>query len=288
MRHHSSRKGLTLIELLIFIGIFSGAAVVFVTILVLVTRIQVRQTAAAEVQQQSQLLLQTIQRYAERASLINMPTDVSTSTLSLYVASTSAKIYLDSTTGLVHLEERYDPAGGGGMTTSALTTDNVYVTDLTFKRFANPPGHDAVSVIFTMKLNSTKPDQQYSNTLATGIARVGAVTFDSDVVPQSANSYSLGAAGSGWYSINGFLYFDNTNQRIGIKTAFPQEALEVDGNIRANGGVMLNPTGSRGGCGLSNRGMFWVNFQGGNASDTISVCLGVGSGVFSWVDLATQ
>ena len=62
---YSSRAGFSLLEMVIFAALFALAAVSFMTILVSVTRIQVRQGAAAEVNQQSQFLLQTIQTNRE-------------------------------------------------------------------------------------------------------------------------------------------------------------------------------------------------------------------------------
>jgi type II secretory pathway pseudopilin PulG len=77
------RKGFTLIELLVFVVLFLFFGTMFVVILVAVTRVQVRQSAAAEVNQQSQFLTQTIQNYVQSARLVDMTADTALGTLKL-------------------------------------------------------------------------------------------------------------------------------------------------------------------------------------------------------------
>jgi type II secretory pathway pseudopilin PulG len=67
-----TRKGFTLIELLIFAAMLIFIGVMFEAILLVVTRVQARQSAAAEVNQQSQVLTQTIQYYIQNAWLVDM------------------------------------------------------------------------------------------------------------------------------------------------------------------------------------------------------------------------
>ncbi|MDE2020837.1 MAG: type II secretion system protein, partial [Patescibacteria group bacterium] len=64
MRH--PRCAFTLIELLLAIGIFSIVVVSFITIFLVITRVQVRQASLAEVNGQSQYLLQELQYYIGR------------------------------------------------------------------------------------------------------------------------------------------------------------------------------------------------------------------------------
>ncbi|MDE2019849.1 MAG: type II secretion system protein, partial [Patescibacteria group bacterium] len=59
-------QGFTLIELLLAIGIFSIVVVSFITIFLVITRVQVRQASLAEVNGQSQYLLQELQYYIGR------------------------------------------------------------------------------------------------------------------------------------------------------------------------------------------------------------------------------
>ncbi|MGC8776310.1 MAG: PulJ/GspJ family protein [Minisyncoccia bacterium] len=84
-----NKKGFTLVELLIFIAIFSIVVSIFFVVLVSISNVQVRGLASNEVNQQSQFLLSTIQRYVESASLIELPTGVSTTTLKLRMPNNS-------------------------------------------------------------------------------------------------------------------------------------------------------------------------------------------------------
>ena len=75
-----SREGLTLIELLLFSAIFSAVMIAFSSILVTVTNIQSKQASISEVTGQSSFVLQQIENYVERSSLIDLPQDAATTT----------------------------------------------------------------------------------------------------------------------------------------------------------------------------------------------------------------
>ncbi len=118
-----SRRGFSALETLIFVVIFTIIMLVFVTILVTVLRVQSRQGAVAEVNQQSQFLLQQIQYYVERSSLVQLDQDVATTTLKLRMAASSEDptyIYLSS--GAVYLKQTDSGAA------QALTTSKVNVS----------------------------------------------------------------------------------------------------------------------------------------------------------------
>src|SRR3989344_1779290 len=100
------KAGFTILELLVFSAIFSLVAITFVSILISVTRVQLRETASAEVNQQSQFIMQTIQRYIEESSIIETPPETPTDTLKLRISSSTdspssfalTEIYLDEIT----------------------------------------------------------------------------------------------------------------------------------------------------------------------------------------------
>lgn len=218
----SARAGFSLIELLLFVAIFSGSMIGFLAILVAVTRVHVRQLAAAEVNGQSQFLLQNIQRYIERSSLVEMPTDTSTTTLKLRMASsTEDPTYIEVTDGVAYLKQ----TDAGAL--KALTSNRVTVTNTSFTKRANPPGHDAVAVLFTVEYVTSNLQQRFVQILDTAIARVAAATFDSNVVPSSANTYKLGAAAGDWQAINNTIYFSGSN--VGIGVVAPGAKLQVSG-----------------------------------------------------------
>lgn len=240
----SNRRGLSLIELLIFAGIFSVIMVGFITIMVAVIRVQSRQSAAAEVNQQSQFLLQQLQYYIERSSLVETPQDTSTSTLTLRMcASSEDPTVLRLASGIVYIKK-------GAAAEEQLTTDKVTVSSLVFQKRSNPPGHDSVNINFTMAYNTPNITQSFVQALQTSVARVSAATFDSNVSPSSTNAYVIGTSAMRWQSINGVIYFSNADPpNVGVSdgTFTPAARFQVrNGNIyidtAGNGLVMKDPS----------------------------------------------
>src|SRR3989344_2650229 len=84
-----SRDAFTLLEVIVFTGIFTIVVVAFLGVLVSVTRVQIRQLAEAEVNTQSQFFLQTIQYYVERSATVDIVADSVVSTLTLRMSSSS-------------------------------------------------------------------------------------------------------------------------------------------------------------------------------------------------------
>jgi type II secretory pathway pseudopilin PulG len=218
-----SKKGYTLVELLVFLAIATVAVVAFVGILVVVVQLQVRQSSAGSVEQESTALLQQLQYYTQNASLINIPINTSTSTLSLRMSSSA----LDPTTisvnssGMVYLQQ-------GSATATPLTSSRVAVSNLSFVRHTNPPSHDTVSISFTMSYNApTNTKQFFAQSFQTAVTQVSAATFDSNILPSSTATYSLGTSGNIWNSVNNVIYFSDSN--VGVGTNAPQAALDVSG-----------------------------------------------------------
>jgi type II secretory pathway pseudopilin PulG len=235
-----SRKGYTLVELLVFLAIATVATVAFIGILVVVVRLQVRQSSAGSVQGESTALLQQLQYYAQNSSLINIPINTPTSTLSLRMSSST----LDPTTvtnasGTVYLKL-------GNATATALTSNRVTVSNLSFVRHTNPPSHDTVSISFTMSYNTpTNTQQFFSQSFQTAVTQVSAATFDSNILPSSTATYSLGTSGNIWNSVNNVIYFNGSN----VGTNAPQAALDVSGgnifvDTIGNGIKLRDPSGN--------------------------------------------
>ncbi len=221
----SNRGGLSLIELLVFVAIFVIVAVTFMTILVSIIRVQSRQFAVGEVTQQSQFLLQRIQYFVERSSLVEMSADAPTTTLKLRMAATSEDptyIYLSSST--VFLKQT------DGGSSDPLTSDKVLISNLNFTKRSNPPGHDSVSTSFTVTYNTQSIGNQFSQVLQTAVARVSAATFDSSINPSSTDAFAVGRSDLRWQSINGVLFFTAANPpNVGIGASAPGAKFQVSG-----------------------------------------------------------
>lgn len=241
LRVIAQRSGFTVLELIIFSAIFSVASMIFIGILVSITRIGARQSAAAEVNQQSQFLLQKIQYYIERASLVDANENQTANSLRLRMGasvSDPTRIYLSA--GKVLLEE-------GGSGPQALTSDKVNITNLAFTKKANPPGHDSVAISFTMEYVTNNIQQKFVQSLTTAVARVSAANFDSDLTPSSSAAYDIGTLSALWRSINQIINFSGSN--VGIGTASPNAKLHVSGspgNIQVSGGDVYVDTFGKG------------------------------------------
>jgi hypothetical protein len=228
--------------------------------------------ASNEVNQQSQFLLSTIQRYVERSSLIELPTGVSTSTLKLRMASSSEDpIYIYLSGNAVYLKQT------DSGTPQVLTTSKVNVTSLNFIKKSNPRAKDSVSLSFVMEYNTSNLAQKFVRNLFGSVARVSAATFDSDIRASTINYYKIGAQTGEWQSINNTIYFSGSNVGIGISS--PQTTLEV------NGGLRLNTTASKPTCSATYRGTFWVTQSGSGVKDSVQVCVKNASNTYEWANI---
>jgi hypothetical protein len=230
----NDRSGYTLVELLIFLAISAVVVVAFTGILVVTVQIQGRQSSAATVQQESTALLQQVQYYVQNAALVDIPVDTPTSTLVLRMSSSTqdpTTITLATSTGIVYIQE-------GSNAPQPLTSGRVAIANLTFVRHANPPAHDSVEVTFTANATTNNIANAFAQAFRTTVTQVSAASFDSNIVPSSTNTYSLGTTGAVWNNINGVIYFNGSN--VGIGTASALAPLEVQGSDL----FVYNPSGA--------------------------------------------
>lgn len=255
--------------MLITISIFVVIALAFIGILAEVTQVQVQTSSSAVVSQESQFLLQKLQYYIGTASLVDISTSTPTSTLKLYVASSS----LDPTlitlaSGTVYLQQ---PSGGS---LQALTSNKVTVSNLSFQRRSNPPGHDTISVSYTLSYNTNNASQSFSQPFQTTIVKVSAATFDTGLY-SAASAQPLGTSANAWSPINSVIYFNGTN--VGINTASPAEQLSVQGGVQ-----LLTTASSSITCNTTSRGTMLFYSPGGSVKDTLLLCAAGAGGTVGW------
>lgn len=238
MKDTKKEKGFSLIELLIYIGIFVASSVFLVSMLIIFTRIHLQQTSVNTVNQQISFVNNTVQRLVRESSLIDMTAGESTSTLTLRMASSTndkTKIYLDSDERVMYMEQ-------GTSSPVALTDSNVRVNDFSVSKYQNPGGHDTVQVYLTMDYNTENPRSEFRRTVRTAVSRVSAATFDSDIVPNSDNSFDIGNSTQKWRNAH-------FSGEVGIGVAPSASAgLKLDDDIAvsnaSNGLVLTSPNGS--------------------------------------------
>ena len=267
----SSRAGFTLVELIIFSAIFSLVTVSFLSILVAVVRVQARQGASNDVNQQSDFILATVQRLVEQASHIEGTAGVEATSVTLRMPSASedpTRLYVSG--GIVYLEV----AGGQAQ---ALTTDQVAVTDAAFVKRSNAGGKDGLAMSMTVSNNTGSSTRAVARLLDVFVSRVSAATFDADVVPSTGNTYKLGVNAQPWQSINELMYFSSGNVGVGVSS--PASKLEVNGGVRLNTGTS-KPT-----CASGIRGTLWITQAGSGSADVVEACLRNASSTYNWVAL---
>ncbi|MDE2019473.1 MAG: hypothetical protein KGJ13_03940, partial [Patescibacteria group bacterium] len=218
------------------IGIFSIVVVSFITIFLVITRVQVRQASLAEVNGQSQYLLQELQYYIGRASLISIPQDTPTTTLELRMPDLAEDpTWITLQNGTLYLQQT---ASG---TPQPLSSDKVTVSDLSFIRRANTPGHDSVSIAMAVAYNTLNVEQLFSESLQDSVARVSAASFDSGIYP-SSTGLDLGSAGYPWLDIDNDIWFSGDKIGIGPANNNPQAMLDVAGGMHVSGNLGIGTT----------------------------------------------
>ena len=132
------------------------------------------------------------------------------------------------------------------------------VSNLSFTRNANPPGHDAVSISFTMAYNTVNVQQAFSQLFQSSVEHVSAATFDTGVFLRERRA--TGKLRSTWSSVNGVINFSGNNVGIGSADTSPAQQLEVNGGVRLYPNGVSEPT-----CNSSVRGTLWFVNNGGSA-----------------------
>jgi type II secretory pathway pseudopilin PulG len=190
------KKGFSLVEILIYTAIIGIVGALFTNILISVTRVQNRQTSSIEVNQQMNFALSTIKRLIRESSAVEIAAGAPASILKLRVKD-SAKdpTNITASAGKITVQQGANPAFD-------LTTGSVVVNQLSFWKITAYPGRDTVQIDISISYNTENPQQQFTKTLTSMVARANAATFDSDIVPGSDNAYDVGLSGTRWQDLN--------------------------------------------------------------------------------------
>lgn len=162
-----------------------------------------RETSANEITSQLNTVLATVQRQVKDSSQIEVYQDASHLTfatssgsyLMLRTLATSTDptcVYLSN--GVIKLAVGPDPLHKSECTnqTTDITTSKVVANSLTFTVAQQAGGHAFVQIDAELSNNTSNPKLAVSKEIQSVIGRASAATFDSDLLPNADNTYSVG------------------------------------------------------------------------------------------------
>ncbi|EKD23892.1 MAG: cell wall surface anchor family protein [uncultured bacterium] len=193
-----STRGFSLLETLLYIAIFAIVGGSLFGILTNVVRVSTTQVSNDEVTSQLQFAMETVTRLVRESSAIEIATTTATTTLKLRMANPlKDPTCISLSGGVLKLAEGPDAFQAQNCTaaTTNITTDNIVVDTAFFKRIEFPGGHDQVAVDLQFSNLGTGAGK-ISRALRSGISRVSAATFDSDLLPSTDNNYEIGFSGT--------------------------------------------------------------------------------------------
>ncbi|MDP1688802.1 MAG: prepilin-type N-terminal cleavage/methylation domain-containing protein [bacterium] len=267
-----SGAGFTLIETLIYISIFAMVGGLLVNILVDSLKLNTEGQSTRAVTEEGRFVVETVKRLVRESSLIDMSTTTPQGTLILRMNDSTKRdfVHVYASGTKIYMAEGVIGNDGASSTPcssiiapvcalNALTDDKVSVNSLSFRRFSNAPGNDTLQIDFTLSYNTSATSSKFSKAFQTGIARVSAAVFDSDLIPNG--SKSIGVSGQKW--LDGYFSgdlnvgrsiiaggsnlfkVDSTNNKIGIGTSNPLKKLHISGGdvyIDGNGKLIFYAT----------------------------------------------
>ena len=211
-------KGFTLVELLIYVGIFAIVGVGLVSILVTFVKIDVQQSAGSEIAGQANFILQKIQNTISNASFL-VVNDDGNDEVDGTLAQTHSYLVIKA------VNERSDPStendanspitiykegdfvkikqGQGApnyVSINNLNGHKIKVANLTFTKVSNPPGRDVVLINLSLQYNSANPTQQVTRNFVLGVSKASAAVFDTALQPGASvpSQLDMGTATNRW------------------------------------------------------------------------------------------
>lgn len=226
-------EGFTLIEVLVYLSIFTVSAIFLVGIVTTATRSQVRQASSAEVNQQLSFAAATVQRLVRESSLIENEAGVASTTLVLRMSSSTidrTRVYVEPTTGALTVAQ-------GSTEPFPITSARVQVPRFVVTKYENPGGFAVVDVDAIFDAVSEKAEGKFSRPWRSAITRISAAQFDSSLIP-GGSSYDVGDTSNRWK--NGYFSGDlNVTGNIGI--GVPPV---TNYTLRSSGDILLSTAGT--------------------------------------------
>ena len=243
-----NRKGFTLVELLIYLSIFAVASIFLISILVTFVRVDVEQSAASEVAEQANFILQRIQNTIQNASFlvvnddINDEIDAALGLPHTYLVIKAANEGDDPITSVtdpnspivIYKEGDFVKVRQGmPININNLNNNKVKVTDLRFTKVSSHPGRDVVLINLILQYNSANVMQQVTRTFTLGVSKASAAVFDTSLQP-GAFTLDIGTATNRWRN----LFLSGTLNVIGSSAFGGGDAVNF---VKHSGGLSVNP-----------------------------------------------
>lgn len=159
--HHSlrTRRGFTLIELVIYMGLMSIVVGLFAAILVTIVRIQTQQTSSRQVASELNFVMNTLSRDIQNALVIETHSDW----IAMITPSSSPDAVVYGLSGGAIWEQENQEVDF-----SPLTTNKVIVDSLAFTELSNG-NTKMIRISLTLSFNTENPTQEYAQTLQTTV-----------------------------------------------------------------------------------------------------------------------
>ena len=245
-------RGFTLIELLIYSAIFAIVGVVLTSIFVIFLRVDIRESASAEISNQANFILQRIQNYISNASFLvvnNSGNDETDDVLAIPYSKLIIKDRGERTGSDPNADDPLSPIaifkegdfvkvqqGQGTLAvTESLNSNRVKVTNLTFTKISNHPGRDSVIINLTLEYNNPTLPQKISRSFALGVGKAAAAVFDTSL-QSGAASLDIGTATNPWRNLflNGNLNADGAASVIKLGNNSNSFAYLRNGTLTVN------------------------------------------------------
>lgn len=221
------KKGFTLVELLVYSGIFAIIAIVLIYFLTVFFRVNNQQIGSSEVANQANFILQKIQNEIAGASFLTVNDTGDDETDDALNAPHARLVIKDRGETVGPNNDMKSPVSiyqngpnavfkRGNQAEIVLNNATVKVTKLTFTKISTPPGKDVVTIDLTLQYNSPNRERQITRQFILGVGKAEAAVFDTPLNPGATHAIDIGTGSLKW------------------KTLFLSGDMNIDGKITWN------------------------------------------------------
>lgn len=155
INHKSSTKGFTIIELLLYMGIFSLLLVILMELFTSILALHAESQSTSSVDQDGAAILARINYDVHNASVVKYPMPIGTTCTGTYP---TCQLDLDDTT-LYRLDTNGNLQLTSGITTDQLNSVETKVTSIKFTTFGNTVANakPSIQLIITLESKTSRP-----------------------------------------------------------------------------------------------------------------------------------